>query len=96
MGTHRINYVQQPVSKVERNPPVTLPVMYKEERLALAIFDGFVYSYNLPGPVSELLDSGTFAQTLAFRDAAGRIGGTYTTGSSIAAIQLVFVDQGEE
>lgn len=90
MALHQLKFSIYTADIDPETLPATLPVMYKDDRVALAVFQDASYSYMLPDPISELLDAGRLEQCFAYRDEYGQLFGQFVAGRTLGSIQLVF------
>lgn len=47
-------------------PPLTLPVMFENENVALAIYEKDRYSFNLPDKIGAQIDFGSLSPAIIF------------------------------
>lgn len=67
MSFHTISFSNEHYEYTQKRiPPHTLPVMYKNERVALAIFKDGNYGFNLPDSVGVEIDFGSLRPSFIF------------------------------
>ncbi len=68
MSFHQIALSPSQISQYTelKRPPQTLPVMFENERIALAVFDADKYCFNLPDAIGVQIDFFGLTPTFIF------------------------------
>ncbi len=91
METHSVRFIP-PAGVPDNYAPLTLPVLFLEEKIALAILQLDEYLFTLPEPTCEMLSSGTHVARFVYLDEYGQYFWDHESGRRLAAIQLMSAD----
>jgi hypothetical protein len=89
MPTYSIKLDHEKMSVISAEPPVTLPVLYNDRKIALAVFEQEGYSFRLPQSLSYLVQLGCAVPTLFYPGPNGLASETSYDGTEPESIVLI-------